>query len=97
MRELCVPEIDAYDWLNNLGEYELDPNVRRPTGLSKVLRQYTDSKTNERVFILEWCVSAVPSKEDAINFAKVDRTNYYWSLRKKHRNDEDGMSVIGWR
>ena len=96
-RELRVPEIDAYDWMNNLGEYKLDPDVRRPTGLSKLLHQYTDSKTNERVFVLEWCVSAIPSKEDAIAFAEVDRTNHYWGLRKKHRNDEDGMPVIGWR
>lgn len=97
MREHRVPEIEAYDWLNNLGKYEIDTSYLGPTGLSQVVRHYTDSKTNERVFILDWCVCAVPSKQDAINFAQVDRTKHYWGLRKKHRNDEDGMPVIGWR
>lgn len=97
MREVRIPEKFAYEWRNNLPPYEFDPTYLGPIGLSQVVRQYTDSKTNERVFILDWCVCVVPSKHVAMDFAKVDRVNHYWGLRKKHRNDEDGMPVIGWR
>lgn len=62
-----------------------------------IKRQYTDSKTNTRVFVVDWYVMKAYTREDAIRFAKEDLTNHYWGMRKVHRNDEDGEVVIGWR
>jgi len=102
--EIRIPENDAYDWLNGLGDCESpvypDASVNLVTTSGKYMKvkcQYTDSITNERVFIVDWYCMRAQTYEDAINFAKQDTTNHYWGLRKKHRNDEDGIPVIGFR
>jgi len=107
-REIRIPERDAYDWRNGLGDYTpklypdhlLDPSLCGK--YMKVIRQYTDTNDNTRIFVVEWCVMPARSKGAAIRFAKKipimsQMYDTYWGLRKKHRNDEDGIPVIGWR
>ena len=107
--EIRIPEKDAYDWLNGLGDcapkYYPDAMCAEAGACGKYMdikHQYTDSNTNSRVFFVEWYVMPVRTKEQAINFAKkipimAQHYDTYWSIRKKHYRDDDGELVIGFR
>jgi len=76
--EVRVPEIQAYEWrLFNKDRV-------------RILRQYTDSLTQERIFVIDYISEELSNKEKAIRISKQDWSNQYWAVRGK-------KTVIVWR